>query len=212
MAGRDKLGDESRVDHRATPHQALQRIDEVVHVDDAALQQISAPLAAGQETHGVLDLDMRGKDKDGDVRKFRTNLAGCVEAFGGVTGRHPNVDDHQFRPPLAHKCEQLRRGCALPHDIEARALEQTRETLAQQDVVVCQRDLDPPLGHLYDYDPFPGQSLRSVARGADSILMVVHHHPPASDLPPDACVPDSQQLGAKSGRQGHLEVVPDESG
>ena len=104
----------------------------------------------------MLDLDMRGKDKNGDVRKFRTNLAGCVKAFGGVTGRHPDVHDHQFRPLLAHKCEQRRRGCALPHDVEARALKQARETLAQQDVVVCQRDPDPVLGHLYDYGPFSG--------------------------------------------------------
>jgi hypothetical protein len=80
-------------------------------------------------------------------------LASCVEAFGGVTGRHPDIYDHQFRPPIAHKCEQYRRGRALPHDIEARALKQTRETLTQQDVVVCQCDRDPILGHLYDYGP-----------------------------------------------------------
>ena len=150
-AGRDKLGDESRVDHRGAPHQALQRIDEVVHVDDPALQQVTAALAAGQQTHGVLDLDMRGKDKDGDVRKFRTNLASRVKAFGGVTGRHPDVHDHQFRPLLAHKRQQQRRVCALPYDVEARPLEQARDSFAQQDVVVCQRDLDAILGHLYDY-------------------------------------------------------------
>ena len=101
----------------------------------------------------MLDLDMRGKDKDGDVRKFRTNLAGCIEAFGGVTGRHPDIHDHQFRLLFAHEREQRRRVCALPYDVEARALKQARETLAQQDVVVCQRDLDPVLGHLYDYGP-----------------------------------------------------------
>ena len=128
----------------------------------------------------MLDLDMCGKDKNCDVRKFRTNLAGCVEAFGGVTGRHPDIHDHQFRPPIAHKCKQFRRGRALPHDIEARAFKQTRETLTQQDVVVCQCDLDPVLGHLYDYGPFPGQyapasraapSLRSAARPASLALL-----------------------------------------
>jgi len=32
----------------------------------------------------MLDLDMRGKDKNCDVRKFRTNLAGGIEAFSAV--------------------------------------------------------------------------------------------------------------------------------
>jgi hypothetical protein len=41
--------------------------------------------------------------------------------------------------------------------VEARALKQARETLAQQDVVVCQRDPDPVLGHLLDYGPFSGR-------------------------------------------------------
>ena len=106
----------------------------------------------------MLDLDMRGKDKDGDVRKFRTDLAGRLKAFGGVTRRHPDVHDHQFRLLLAHKGEQQRRVRALPNDVEARALKQARETLAQQDVVVCQRDPDPVLGHLYDCGLFQDRS------------------------------------------------------
>jgi L-iditol 2-dehydrogenase len=105
----------------------------------------------------MFDLGMRGKDENRDIRKFRTNLAGCVEAFGGVPGRHPDVHDYQSRLSLAHQCEQRRRGSALPHNIEARAFEQTRETLSQQDVVVRQGDLNPVRGHLYDYGPFQGR-------------------------------------------------------
>jgi hypothetical protein len=111
-------------------------------------------LASGQETHGILDLDMRGEDKDGNVRKFRTNLASCLKAFSGVTGRHSDIYDHQFRLLLAHKGEQSRRVCTLPCHVEARVLKQARETLAQQDVVVRQRNPDPALGHLHDYGPF----------------------------------------------------------
>ena len=109
----------------------------------------------------MLDLDMRGKDEDGDVREFRANLAGCLKAFGRVSRRHPDVHDHQFGLPLADEREQQSRVCGLPYDVKARAFKQARETLAQQDVVVCEGDLDSVLGHLNYYGPFSGSTLRS---------------------------------------------------
>ena len=36
----------------------------VVHVGDAALQQVADPLAAGEELHRMLDLDVRGENED----------------------------------------------------------------------------------------------------------------------------------------------------
>ncbi|MBV9449910.1 MAG: hypothetical protein JO345_28865 [Streptosporangiaceae bacterium] len=154
-AGRDEFGDESGIDDRAAPHQALERPDEIVDVDDPALEQVAASLATGQEVHRMLDLHVRGQDEDGDAGEIQADLASRVETLGGMAGRHPDVHDHQFGPLITDKREQLRGIPALPDDLEPRAVQQARETLAQQDVIVSQRDPDGDLGHAYDYRPYP---------------------------------------------------------
>ena len=77
------------------------------------------------------------RGSDGPLRVLQRSNR---EAFG--------CPRYQLRLLFAHQGKQQRRVCTLPNDVEARALKQARETLAQQDVVVCQRDPDPVLGHL----------------------------------------------------------------
>ena len=54
--------------------------------------------------------------------------------------RHPDVDDGQVRIALADELEQLTPAARLADDIEPGPFEQTRETFAQQDVVVGDDD------------------------------------------------------------------------
>jgi membrane-associated phospholipid phosphatase len=155
-AGRDKFLDEDRIHDRGAADDPLQRLDEVVDVGNAALQQVAAALTAGEQVHRVLDLDVRRQDQDGDHGELGTDHPGRVQAFGGMAGRHPDVHDHQLRILLPHQLHELRGVTGLPDHGKARALEQAREPLAQQDIIVSQHDTDPGLGHLYDYQPSTG--------------------------------------------------------
>ena len=74
------------------PGDPVERADELVDVHDPALEQVADPLAAGQQRHRVLDLDVRREDQDGDVGKLVADRPGRVQPLGGVGGRHPDVD------------------------------------------------------------------------------------------------------------------------
>jgi len=50
--------------------------------------------------------------------------------------RHPDVDDREIRLILAHEPEQLRAVTRLPHDLVSALLEQPRQALTHQDIVV----------------------------------------------------------------------------
>jgi hypothetical protein len=53
---------------------------------------------------------------------------------------------------LAHKRVQLRRlPACLPDNLKPRALKQARDTLAENNVVLRQRDASWACGHGYDY-------------------------------------------------------------
>ena len=52
-AGGDQLLDERGVDDRAALHDPLERLQELVHVGDAALQQVAGPFAAGSLASGL---------------------------------------------------------------------------------------------------------------------------------------------------------------
>jgi len=61
--------------------------------------------------------------------------------------RHPDVHDHQLWLLLPNERDELRRVAALPSYSKAGALEQARKTLAEEDVIVSQRDSNGGLGH-----------------------------------------------------------------
>ena len=54
---------------------------------------------------------------------------------------------------LAHKRNQLRRVAALPDNLKARPLKQARETLAEENIIFCQRNPSRVCGHGNDYRP-----------------------------------------------------------
>jgi hypothetical protein len=65
-----------------------------------------------------------------------------------VGGRHADVDDHEVGAELADESEQLVGVARLADDVELGALEQARQTLAQEDVVLSEGDTAPARGCL----------------------------------------------------------------
>jgi CHASE3 domain len=101
VAGGDQLGDECRVDRRPALGDPLQRFDELLHVGDAALEEITNTLATGQQLHGVVHLDVRRQDQDADPGMLLADLPGSLETFRGMCRGHPDVDHHKHRRFLA---------------------------------------------------------------------------------------------------------------
>ncbi len=85
-------------------------------------------------------LGVRGEHQDPDLGQLSPDHTGRVEAFGLVLGRHANVDDHEVGLLIADDAQQLGGVARLARDLEPRALEQPRDALAQQDVIVRHHD------------------------------------------------------------------------
>ena len=155
-ACRYEFGHQSRVDHRGSPGDPLQRIDEIGDVGDAALEQITDAVTGSQQVHRIVDGNVCGKHHDRRVRQFLPDQPGGVQALAGVGGWHPDVGDHEAGRHRANLADQLFAVTGLADDFESRALEQTGQARPKQDVVVGQHH-SRRLGH---------QSTPSCARGA----------------------------------------------
>ena len=79
----------------------------------------------------MLDIDMRRKHQDADIRELLADGARGVETLGAVGRRHPDVGDHQLRGGLAHQRQQLRAVTGLPDDRETGAVQQAGQPLTQ---------------------------------------------------------------------------------
>ena len=149
---RDELLNERRVDDRTAFDDALERLEEVVHVRDATLQQIPASLATGEEIHRVLDLHVGRENEDPHVGILRADGVRRLEPFRRVCGWHADVDDQQVRLVLAACPKRGHTIACLSDDVEARALEQAGKPFSEEDVVVGNHD---PSGrraaHLWKY-------------------------------------------------------------
>ena len=148
-AGRDEFGDENGIHDRTAPHDPLQRLDELIHVGDPALQQVAAALTAGEQVHRVLDHGVRGQDQDGDVRELGPDHTGRVEPLGGMIRRHPDIHDGQFRLMLPDQRDELRPITASADHDKTGLFEQAGQALPEEDVVVGQCDPDAGFGHPY---------------------------------------------------------------
>src|SRR5262245_60797755 len=78
--------------------------------------------------------------EDGGVGKLLANDDCAVEPFGGMGRRHANVDDRQIGTLLSHELEELGAVRGTAGDLEAAILQQARQSLAQQQVVIGEDD------------------------------------------------------------------------
>jgi hypothetical protein len=108
VAADQELRDDLRVQGGAAGRYPAHRVQEVTHVRDAVLQQVAnGALRRGQQVGGVAPLDALGQDQQCDVRVLAADDQRGPDAFVGVRGRHPNIDDGQVWLVLSHRPEQL---------------------------------------------------------------------------------------------------------
>ena len=72
----DELLHERGVDGGAALQDAVERVEELVHVRDPALQEVAAALAAREQVHRVLDVDVRRQHQDRRLRASRRGSRG----------------------------------------------------------------------------------------------------------------------------------------
>ena len=99
----------------------------------------------------MLYLDVCGENEDRRRRDLLANHPRRLEPFRCVARRHPDVDDHELGLVLADELDQLGGVPALAHDLEVGTLEQARQTLAEEDVVVGHDHAGRARGHSADY-------------------------------------------------------------
>jgi hypothetical protein len=138
VTGRHQLGHQRRVDHRPALGDPLEGVDELLHVGDAALEQVPDPPAAGQQLHGVVDLDMGRQDQDAGLRVLLADLPGRLQALGGVGRGHADVDHHQLGWLRVDEGQELAGVAGLAGHLEAGAFQEAGQALSEQDVVVGQ--------------------------------------------------------------------------
>ena len=113
----------------------------------------------------MLDLDVRREDEDRRLGELLADLAGRVETLRRVRRRHPDIDKGELGPVFANGCDQLLAIAAPRYDIEPGPLEEARQALAEEYVVVCQRHSRAVCAHAAQYRR-PGQFLHEDMRGA----------------------------------------------
>lgn len=148
---RDKLLNKRRIHDRTASDDPLERLDEVGDVRDTPLQQVSDALPAGEQVHCMLDLDVCGKNQNRRLREPLANHPCRVKALRRVSRWHADVDHGQVRPVLLYQRDELRRVPALSDDLETRTLEQARQTLTEEHVILRQQYPSRAGGHVDDY-------------------------------------------------------------
>src|SRR3954447_18679981 len=88
----EQTPDDLRVKRRASRGDAGQRVEEVVDVEHAVLEQV-AEAAAGHQLDRVASLDVLREQQDAEVRVGRSQAACYLCAIVGVIRRHADVDD-----------------------------------------------------------------------------------------------------------------------
>ena len=142
--GPDQLLHESRIDHRSTTPDPVDGLDELVHGQDATLEQVPDPLAGAEQLHGQVDFDVGGEQQDPGGRKLLPDDAGRLDPLGLMVRGHADVDDDEVRLVFPHEREQPFGVACLSDDDEAVALQQACDAFAQQHVIVGKYDPSRP--------------------------------------------------------------------
>jgi len=128
--------DQRRIHDGATPGDPPQGVHELVHVRDPALEQVTDAAAARQQVHRVFHLDMRRQHQDGGLGPLLTDRLRGVQALGRVRRRHADVDHDEVGEEPPDQFQQLGGVTGPAQDLEVGALQQTREALTEQHVIV----------------------------------------------------------------------------
>src|SRR3954468_13961522 len=177
---RNELLNKQWVNDRSTTAYASNGVEKLVKLGDPALEQIAAPAAACQQRHRLRHLHVRRQEQDRHLRKFLANQVRRLEALRPMIWRHADVDDGQIRLALANEPDQLRPVACPADDLVPALLEQAREALAHQHVIVGDDDSRAAridFGHGREYPAArsaePGRGCRV---GQSTLLSVRRQH------------------------------------
>jgi hypothetical protein len=81
-----------------------------------------------------------GEDQERSLRELFADHLGCLEALGPMVGRHADIDDREIGLLLADQPHQFRPVTRLANNLVPAPLEQAREALAHQHVIVGDDD------------------------------------------------------------------------
>ena len=112
----------------------------------------------------VLHLHVCREDQERRLWELVANHLGCLEALRPVVGRHADIDDREIGPPLAHQPHQFRRVTRLADYLVPAPLEQAREALAHQHVIVSDDDSRTTRIHVGHGESIPQHDRRNRLR------------------------------------------------
>jgi hypothetical protein len=118
------------IDDGAAACDPLERVDEVGGVHHPALEQVADALAALEQVHRRLDLDVCGEEENSDPRELGPDRARRVESFRRMRRRHAYVDHDEVRRLLAHELVQRAGVARLADDVVAGAAQEAGDPLA----------------------------------------------------------------------------------
>ena len=117
---------------RTAAANAIGGLEELVHVEDAILEQVAEPPAGADELDSMASLDVLREDEDAHLRVQPPDLDRGQQALVLVARRHAHVDDREVGLMLGDDGEQCR-GIADPREHRvAGVLQQPREAFAEQ--------------------------------------------------------------------------------
>ena len=129
--------DDLRVQRRSSLRDLAHGGDEVVEVGDAVLEQVADAARVLADELGRVALDeVLGEHEHADLGVVAADLERRAQAVVGEVGRHPHVDDRDVRLVRADLAQQVRRVARASDDLDPRVLEQPRDALAEQQLVV----------------------------------------------------------------------------
>ena len=96
--------------------------------------------SARKQRHRVLHLHVCREDQERRLGELLADRLGCLEALRPMGGRHADIDDRESGLLLAHQPHQFRPVTRLANYLVPAPLEQAREALAHQHVIVGDDD------------------------------------------------------------------------
>ena len=166
LRSRNELLNELWVNDRSTTAYASDSVEKLLELGDPTLEQVATPAAAGQQRHRLRHLHVRRKEQDRGLRKFLADQVRGLEALRPMIRRHADVDDGQIRSVLLNEPDQLRPVAGLADDLVPALLEQAREALAHQHVIVGDDDSRAARIDFGHGESIPQQTPRSQAEPA----------------------------------------------
>ena len=91
----------------------------------------------------MLHLHVCGEDQKRRLRELFADHLGCLEALRPMGWRHADIDHREIGALLAHQPHQFRPVARLADQLVPAPLEQAREALAHQHVIVSHDDARP---------------------------------------------------------------------